>query len=180
MVEYDPYDYQVHEDPYPVYRALREEAPVYRNQALGFWALSRHADVLAAFKDVETFSSRHGVSLDQESSTPTPTHHVVLAMDPPRTRACARWSRAASRRVGSRRGAADWASRASTVRCAGAAAAISRGLAGKLPIDVIIELLGSRADRPGSRLADGRSREEVQRGSAAAARRRCGCPVLPI
>ena len=85
MVEYDPYVYQVHEDPYPVYRALRDEAPVYRNQAQGFWALSRHADVLAAFKDVETFSSRHGVSLDQDVFHPDADATMsFLAMDPPR------------------------------------------------------------------------------------------------
>ena len=85
VVEYDPYAYQVHEDPYPVYRALRDEAPVYRNQALGFWALSRHADVLAAFKDVETFSSRHGVSLDQDVfHADADATMSFLAMDPPR------------------------------------------------------------------------------------------------
>ena len=85
MVEYDPYAYEVHEDPYPVYRALRDEAPVYRNEALGFWALSRHADVLAAFKDIATLLEPHGVSLDQdvfhEQADATMS---FLAMDPPR------------------------------------------------------------------------------------------------
>ena len=42
----DPYDYDFHEDPYPYYQRLRDEAPLYRNEELGFWALSRHADVL--------------------------------------------------------------------------------------------------------------------------------------
>ena len=44
---YNPYAYEMHEDPYPVYTRLRAEAPVYRNEELGIWALSRHADVLA-------------------------------------------------------------------------------------------------------------------------------------
>ena len=43
MREFDPYAYEIHADPYPVYAALRAHAPVYRNERLGFWALSRHA-----------------------------------------------------------------------------------------------------------------------------------------
>ena len=38
----DPYDYDFHEDPYPYYQRLRDEAPLYHNEELGFWALSRH------------------------------------------------------------------------------------------------------------------------------------------
>jgi len=41
----DPYDYDFHEDPYPIYKSLRDEAPLYHNAELNFWALSRHADV---------------------------------------------------------------------------------------------------------------------------------------
>ncbi len=48
---FDPYDYAFHEDPYPTYRRLREEAPLYYNPDLNFWALSRHADVVAGFRD---------------------------------------------------------------------------------------------------------------------------------
>ena len=66
-VEYNPYAYQIHEDPYPTYAALRAHAPIYRNDALDFWALSRHADVLAGFRNAEVFSSRHGVSLDRDA-----------------------------------------------------------------------------------------------------------------
>ena len=47
---YDPFDYAIHEDPYPVYAWMREHAPVYRNEERDFWALSRHADVVAALK----------------------------------------------------------------------------------------------------------------------------------
>ena len=59
--------------------ALRDEAPAYRNEALGFWALSRHADVLAAFKDPETFSNRHGVSLDRDVEVIGPVEMVLFA-----------------------------------------------------------------------------------------------------
>ena len=85
MVEYNPYAYEIHEDPYPTYRRMRDEAPVYRNDELGFWALSHHADVLAGFKDVKRLSSRFGVSLDPEAfGEEAPNNMSFLAMDPPR------------------------------------------------------------------------------------------------
>jgi cytochrome P450 len=64
-MEFSPYDYRWHEDPYPIYRWLREDAPVFRNDRLDFWALSRHVDVLSAFRSPEVFSSSHGVTLDR-------------------------------------------------------------------------------------------------------------------
>jgi cytochrome P450 len=81
---YDPYAYEIHEDPYPTYERLREEAPLYRNDDLDFWALSRHADVLEAFRDWERYSNAHGVSLDPSASGPH-AHRTMsfLAMDPP-------------------------------------------------------------------------------------------------
>ena len=54
----DPYDYDFHEDPYPYYRRLRDEAPLYRNDELKFWALSRHHDVLQGFRNSTTLSNR--------------------------------------------------------------------------------------------------------------------------
>ena len=53
-VVFSPYDYAIHEDPYPTYARMREEAPVYRNDELDFFALSRHSDVVAAFRDPST------------------------------------------------------------------------------------------------------------------------------
>ena len=50
-VEYDPYAYEIHEDPYPTYARMRDEAPVYRNDERNFWALSRYDDVMAGFRD---------------------------------------------------------------------------------------------------------------------------------
>jgi cytochrome P450 len=82
---FDPYDYGFHEDPYPVYAALREHAPLYRNDELGFWALSRHADVLSAFREAELFSSADGVSLDPAATGPHASRVMsFLAMDDPR------------------------------------------------------------------------------------------------
>jgi cytochrome P450 len=81
---YDPYAYELHDDPYPTYRRLRDEAPVYRNDERGFWALSRHTDVVDAFRDSARFSSAHGVSLDPAASGPH-AHRTMsfLAMDEP-------------------------------------------------------------------------------------------------
>ena len=66
----DPYDYDFHEDPYPYYKRLRDEAPLYHNDELGFWALSRHQDVLQGFRNSTTLSNRVGVSLDPVSRGP--------------------------------------------------------------------------------------------------------------
>ncbi|WP_243708339.1 cytochrome P450 [Actinomadura sp. GC306] len=85
QIFYSPFDYAVHEDPYPFYARLRDEAPLYRNDELGFWALSRHADVAAAFRDHATFSNSHGVSLEPSAWGPH-AHRTMsfLALDPPR------------------------------------------------------------------------------------------------
>jgi len=84
-LEYSPYDYRIHEDPYPVYARLRREAPLYRNEELDFWALSRHADVAGAFREWERFSSINGVTLDASAWGPW-AHRTMsfLGMDPPR------------------------------------------------------------------------------------------------
>jgi cytochrome P450 len=78
----DPYDYDFHEDPYPLYARMRDEAPLFRSEADDFWALSRHADVFAAFRDDETFSNRMGVALDASAWNPE-AHRVMsfLALD---------------------------------------------------------------------------------------------------
>ena len=84
-VTYNPYAYEIHEDPYPTYARLREEAPLYRNDDLGFWALSRYDDVLTGFRDSDRFSSSHGVSLDPAASGPHAYKTMsFLAMDPPK------------------------------------------------------------------------------------------------
>ena len=84
-LRYSPFDYQMHADPYPTYTRLRDEAPLYRNDEQGFWAISRHADVLQALRDTKTFSSAHGVSLEPSATGPH-AYRVTsfLAQDPPR------------------------------------------------------------------------------------------------
>lgn len=80
----DPYDYDFHEDPYPYYRRLRDEAPLYHNADLGFWAVSRHGDVHQGFRNSTTLSNRYGVSLDPASRGPHAAKTMsFLAMDDP-------------------------------------------------------------------------------------------------
>ena len=59
-MEMDPFSHEFHEDPYPVYRRLRDEAPVHHDEGEDLWALSRFDDVQAAAKDWETFSTSQG------------------------------------------------------------------------------------------------------------------------
>jgi len=64
MVEYSPFDRDTAHNPFPTYRALRDEAPLYHNEQVGFWALSRYADVVAAHLDTDVFSSANGVTIE--------------------------------------------------------------------------------------------------------------------
>jgi cytochrome P450 len=57
---YDPLDFDTHCDPYPTYRRLRAEQPLYWNAERSFWALSRHDDVARAARDWQRYSSGPG------------------------------------------------------------------------------------------------------------------------
>ena len=63
-LDFDPYSDVFFNDPYDVYRRLRDEAPVYRNDHYGFYALSRYEDVAAAHRDWRTFTSTQGITID--------------------------------------------------------------------------------------------------------------------
>jgi cytochrome P450 len=63
-VYYDPYDREILANPYPYFKRLRDEAPLYYNEKYDFYALSRFSDVEAALLDKKTFSSEKGVLLD--------------------------------------------------------------------------------------------------------------------
>lgn len=80
-VEFDPYSYEIHEDPYPTYRRLRDEAPAYFNEKRNFWALSRYDDVRAALNDWHTFTSTEGITIEPRRKGVEP--HII-EMDPPR------------------------------------------------------------------------------------------------
>ena len=81
-IEYDPYSYEIDADPYPTYRYLIEEEPVYYNERLDFYALTRFDDCLRAFIDWKTYSSARGTVLElMESDLPGT---LIIFMDPPR------------------------------------------------------------------------------------------------
>jgi cytochrome P450 len=83
-VDLNPFSYEFHEDPYPTYRWLRDHAPLYRNEALDFWALSRHADVHAGLLDWETYSSAEGVVLERLDPRYLEMTPMMIFLDPPR------------------------------------------------------------------------------------------------
>ncbi len=79
---FDPFSEEFFNDPFELYRRMREEAPVYYDEAQDFYALSRHEDVAAALKDHETFSSAHGLDLMMVKSGEVPQRSIIF-MDPP-------------------------------------------------------------------------------------------------
>jgi cytochrome P450 len=62
--EYDPFSPAFQADPFPVYRWMRDEAPVFHSEKWGWYALSRFEDVRAAATDPETFLSYEGIDID--------------------------------------------------------------------------------------------------------------------
>jgi cytochrome P450 len=79
MIEFNPYDKAFANDPYPLYKRLRDEAPVYECAPLNFWALSRYADVVQAHRDFKTFSSAGGVTIEGfDAMVP-----LLIVKDPP-------------------------------------------------------------------------------------------------
>ncbi|MDT7759514.1 MAG: hypothetical protein QOH27_5412 [Mycobacterium sp.] len=161
----DPYDYDFHEDPYPYYKRLRDEAPLYRNDEQKFWALSRHTDVVQGFRNSTTLSNKHGVSLDPISRNEH-AHRVMsfLALDDP---GHLRLRTLVSKGFTPRR-IRELESRVTEIAVQHLDAALQAGsfdvrfdfvddFAGKLPMDVISELMGvPDSDRVRIRaLADG-------------------------
>jgi cytochrome P450 len=82
-VYYDPYDVEINADPYPTFRRLRDEAPVYFNERYDVWALSRHADVEQALVDWRTMSSSRGDILEIVKANVDVPSGVILWEDPP-------------------------------------------------------------------------------------------------
>ena len=82
-VYYDPYDVDINADPYPVFRRLREEAPLYYNERLDFYAVSRYEDVERGLKDRETFISGRGGILELIKADIQIPPGSVIFEDPP-------------------------------------------------------------------------------------------------
>jgi cytochrome P450 len=82
-VYYDPYDFEIDADPYPVWKRLRDEAPLYWNEKYEFFALSRWDDVDAAMLDWKTFISGRGSVLEIIKAGVEIPPGSILFEDPP-------------------------------------------------------------------------------------------------
>lgn len=86
-MEFDPYSREFFEGPWEVYRWLRDEAPTYHNERLGFWAVSRYDDCVEVSRDVATYTSTRGITLDQLRSAAfgevSATVQSMIMVDPP-------------------------------------------------------------------------------------------------
>ncbi len=82
-VYYDPYDVAINADPYPVYRRLREEAPLYYNDVHDFYAVSRHEDVEKGLLDAQTFISGRGGIIELIKANVEMPKGILIFEDPP-------------------------------------------------------------------------------------------------
>jgi cytochrome P450 len=82
-VYYDPYDIAIDADPYPVFRRLREEAPLYYNEAHDFYAVSRFDDVERGYLDPKTFISGRGGIIELIRANVAMPSGVLIFEDPP-------------------------------------------------------------------------------------------------
>jgi cytochrome P450 len=82
-VYYDMYDVEINADPYPVYRRLREEAPLYYNDVHDFYAVSRFDDVERGLLDPQTFISGRGGILELIKANIEMPPGVLIFEDPP-------------------------------------------------------------------------------------------------
>ena len=82
-VYYDPYDVSINADPYPVFRRLREEHPLYYNERHDFFAVSRYEDVERGLRDFETFISGRGGILELIKAGIEMPPGIVIFEDPP-------------------------------------------------------------------------------------------------
>lgn len=81
---YDPYDFELHRAPYPIWKRLRNEQPLYYNSKYDFYALSRYADVERCSKDWRTYSSAKGTLLELIKAEVTIPPGSIIFDDPPR------------------------------------------------------------------------------------------------
>lgn len=80
---YDPFDIDIDDDPYPVWKRMRDEAPLYFNDKYNFYALSRYDDVASALPDWRTYRSGRGTTADILFSGIEVPPGILLFEDPP-------------------------------------------------------------------------------------------------
>jgi cytochrome P450 len=82
-VYYDPYDWDIDTDPYPTWKRLRDEAPLYYNEKYDFYALSRYDDVERCSVDWRTYISGKGSVVEIIKSGMEMPPGNILFEDPP-------------------------------------------------------------------------------------------------
>ena len=83
MVQYNPFSPEVLSDPYPVYKQLRAEAPVYYIEEYDAWALSRFDDVWNASMDADHYTTTQGTTSAHVLTKVQPVTPMLNMMDPP-------------------------------------------------------------------------------------------------
>jgi cytochrome P450 len=140
-VEYNPFARETQMNPYPIYRWLRDEAPVYHNAEIGFYALSRFEDVSQAHRDAATYISRYGPQIERWDDTAD----VLIATDDPDHA----WQRKLVSRLFTPRAISDLEPKVQAIAAGVLDEARERGeldvvieFSGYLPMMVIAEMLG--------------------------------------
>lgn len=140
-MEYNPFQRATQTNPYPIYQWMRDEAPVYHNEQVGFWALTRFDDVLAAHLDHETYVSSHGPTIEHSEGA----KGTLIASDPPDHT----WQRKLVSRLFTPRAIGDLEVKVRTIASDILDGASERGgidvvqdFSGHLPMLVIAEMLG--------------------------------------
>ena len=165
-MEYNPFARDTQTNPFPVYRWLRDEAPVYHNAEVGFYALSRFDDVLQAHLDPVTFVSSHGVTIEGYDQG----QDLLITSDEPRHN----WHRKLVSRLFTPRAIADLEPKVRAIAAEVLDGARDRGeidivaeFSTHLPMMVIAEMLGlppeTRADlrRTSDRILDRAEADEL-------------------
>ena len=80
----DPFTPELRDDPYPLWKRMRDEAPVWHNEQYDFWVLTRFHDIEHANKDHETFSSNHGTTVETMTEAPVVDTGMIIWCDPPK------------------------------------------------------------------------------------------------
>ena len=82
-VYFDPFDWDIRCDPYPVYQRLRDEAPLYYNEKHDFYVLSRFDDYERMVVDRDTFISGYGTTVDAIQAKATVPAGMFIGEDLP-------------------------------------------------------------------------------------------------
>ncbi len=80
---YDPFDFDIDDNPYPIWKRLRDDAPLYYNEKFNFYALSRYEDVSRELPNFQTYRSGRGTTMDVIMSGLEVPPGVILFEDPP-------------------------------------------------------------------------------------------------